>query len=202
MKEAERIRAVWVAGVVAHSPHGHSPSWDRLQPSSKAGWYAVAALIAADRARAEGLKDDLEGERASLCDLLNSAIRDTEGPHYEQVEPERMKPGVEALWFRCNRIRGERDALKARLATIERERDAWHERCSALHGDDTGHMHRCLRVDGAWSCHPGCAVAKLRTIERETVEKIKASGCPHACQAPCPFHRKMDGFLTPEAPAR
>jgi hypothetical protein len=47
---------------------------------------------------------DLEGELASLCDLLNSALRDT-GLGGLQVTPEKMKPGIEALWFAVNRLR-------------------------------------------------------------------------------------------------
>ena len=41
------------------------------------------------------------------------------------------------------------------LAEVRRARRAEAERA-----DETGHLHRCARINGVWSCHPGCAVAE------------------------------------------
>ena len=33
--------------------------------------------------------------------------------------------------------------------------------------DATGHLHRCAKVQGTWTCAPGCAVARAEQAERE-----------------------------------
>src|SRR5262245_61405489 len=78
------------------------------------------ATVAALRAKVW----DLEGDQASVCDLLNSALRDT-GLGTIQVEPERMKPGIEELWFKLNR---HREMVAALQAEVERAGDAARDR--------------------------------------------------------------------------
>ena len=69
------------------------------------------------------------------------------------------------------------DALLALLRPawerMEQELAEW--RVNA-HADDTGHLHRCAKVNGVWSCHKGCAIQErdaLRADLRACVEALE-----------------------------
>jgi hypothetical protein len=60
--------------------------------------------------------------------------------------------------------------------------------------DEGGYNARRLSVLIARiAAAPTAAQASERV---QAFEDVKASGCPHACASPCPFHRKMDGFIS------
>ena len=58
------------------------------------------------------------------------------------------------------------EAFPALLAAA-RERDELRAHHVA---DLTGHMYRCAKVNGEWSCHEGCAMAQLATLTAERDE--------------------------------
>ena len=51
--------------------------------------------------------------------------------------------------------------------TAEAREAALRERLSALHAGETGHMHRCARVNGTWSCASGCAMPRAAAAEAD-----------------------------------
>lgn len=54
------------------------------------------------------------------------------------------------------------------IRRLEAELDAWKTGAMA---DATGHMHRCAKVNGSWSCAIGCAVAE-RDALRKALEGV------------------------------
>ena len=91
---------------------------ERLARSTSQGWtWEESRRFLATARQAHALREQvwtLEGDRASLCDLLNSALRDTRASldMREEVVPEAMKPGIETMWFALNRQREENARLK------------------------------------------------------------------------------------------
>ena len=67
------------------------------------------------------------------------------------------------------------DALLARLRPawerMEQELSDW--RVNA-HADETGHLHRCAKVNGVWSCVLGCAVRE-RDAARAEIDKLAST---------------------------
>ena len=58
------------------------------------------------------------------------------------------------------------------LAEAQQELEDWR---AGTHADETGHLHRCAKVNDVWSCVKGCVVqerdeAKRKLAERECVE--------------------------------
>lgn len=44
---------------------------------------------------------------------------------------------------------------------------ALQARLANAHADETGHLHRCAKVNGRWACATGCAVARAETAEAQ-----------------------------------
>ena len=58
------------------------------------------------------------------------------------------------------------------LARQERERAKALERgqLAPITADRTGHLYRCAKINGAWSCAEGCAVKRAERAERVITE--------------------------------
>lgn len=56
--------------------------------------------------------------------------------------------------------------LTAKVQELEEERPNYR-------ADSTGHLFRCARVNGVWSCHKGCAVAAKASLEAD-VQRLTA----------------------------
>lgn len=61
-------------------------------------------------------------------------------------------------------------ALEKTLAEARRDLDEWR---TGAHADETGHLHRCAKINGVWSCVQGCAVTRAETAEREYAAAFK-----------------------------
>ena len=51
-------------------------------------------------------------------------------------------------------LRAERDRLRIEL-------DEWRV---GAHADETGHLHRCVKINGVWNCHTGCIMPRLSRL--------------------------------------
>lgn len=58
----------------------------------------------------------------------------------------------------------ENTRLAAKVATLECQLSEWS---TGARADETGHMFRCAKVNGVWSCAKGCAMARVAALEQE-----------------------------------
>lgn len=72
-----------------------------------------------------------------------------------------------------------RDLLAA-LRTLREQRDELRAESANWRADATGHMFRCAKVNGKWSCAEGCAMPRAESAEREVaalIDALKTLGC-------------------------
>ena len=86
---------------------------------------------------------------------------------------------VRTAFAENERMRIQRDGLQVesseragRIAALEADLSEWRV---GAYADETGHLHRCAKVNDVWSCVKGCVVqerdeAKRKLAERECVE--------------------------------
>jgi hypothetical protein len=70
------------------------------------------------------------------------------------IEVERLRMLKHELTRAFSTAAKETEQAEAKLAEWE----------AGAHADETGHLHRCAKVNGVWSCADGCVVAKLAQV--------------------------------------
>ena len=72
------------------------------------------------------------------------------------------------------------------LGICERKLTDAEARATALHGDGSGHLYRCARINGKWACDKACRMSQMEARVRELNDALAGLyQCEHGDEETC-----------------